>query len=176
MSKLKFQHDLYERDKRVVTSASIVSTAIGQEPSADVNVVDGDMQFNFTFPIQQQAKVDWDANSGKSQILNKPLWYDTTANWDLQRNLISKVNNYYVYTDYRTKEVNGENINIPGVKIGDGTTYLIDLPFIDQNPEIIQHIQNQIIHITAAERANWNDKVTAYMSLNDNELLILSKE
>ena len=138
MSKLKFQHDLYERDNRVVTSASIVSTTTGPTPSVDVDIVDGDMQFDFVFPDQiEQVNSNWDASSGKAQILNKPLWYNTSANWASQTTLVSKLNNYYVYTDYKTKIVNGNTINIPGIKIGDGTSYVVDLPFANEDPAIL---------------------------------------
>lgn len=53
--------------------------------------------------------------------------YDTKANWDAQSDLISQQGNIYVYTDYTTDMLN----NQPGVKIGDGQTLLIDLPFMN---------------------------------------------
>ena len=50
MSKVKIQHDLYQRDNRVVTAASIASATKGLNPSASVDIIDGQAQFNFVLP------------------------------------------------------------------------------------------------------------------------------
>ena len=94
--------------------------------------------------------------------------YNTTDYWNSQIGYISLENVMYVYVDAR--EYDGQNI--PRIKIGDGTTYLIDLPFL--NEEEIDHINNQIIHITAAERASWNNKVTTYEP--QSEILRITKD
>ena len=69
------------------------------------------------------------------QIVNKNLVYysKTTQEWNSDVFLISEQNVLYIYTDYKTIIKNNQEIFIPGLKIGDGKTYLIDLPFIDGN-------------------------------------------
>lgn len=98
-------------------------------------------------------------------IINKPIEQDTTEAWNSQPNLIAKKGHLYFYTDY--KNVGGENI--AGLKLGDGTSYLIDLPFIDA--QFQEHISNTIVHITQQEREFWNNKNRAVIT---GENLILT--
>lgn len=98
-----------------------------------------------------------------------PILYDTTANWDSQTQLESIQGVVYVYSDY---DVDEDNNNVPGIKIGDGNAYLIDLPFTDSLFK--QHIQDTVSHITAAERTAWNNKVRCYIDTLDDEKLIFT--
>ena len=86
------------------------------------------------------------------------VYYDTKAGWNAQDTLISQEHAIYVYTDYKTVG----NVTYQGIKIGDGTSYLIDLPFLDA--ELQAHLQNNTIHITSSERAAWNSKVGVSVS------------
>ena len=96
---------------------------------------------------------------------------DTTANWNSQRDLIAQANHIYIYTDYET--VDGETL--PGVKIGDGSAYLIDMPFIaGNNAALMEHVEDRVAHITAEERAAWNNKVRCYISASDDENIIFT--
>ncbi len=98
---------------------------------------------------------------------------DTTENWNLQRDFIGKRNHIYVYSDYTVID----GIFHPAIKIGDGSTYLIDLPFVvGDNTDIRRHIQNTTIHITEDERLFWNDKVTCFLSNGDSETVVFTKE
>lgn len=96
--------------------------------------------------------------------------YGTTAEWNSQATLISQLDRIYVYTDYYT---DSDGNPVPGVKIGDGTAYLIDRPFITKILD--EHLANSIIHITAAERLSWNNKVTCFIDPNNAERLVFSK-
>ena len=78
----------------------------------------------------------------------------------------SEENAIYIYTDYYTD--NGTTIQ--GMKIGDGTNTVDDLPFMDTL--YMRHIQDTTIHITAAERALWNNHVSATV---DGETAIFYK-
>lgn len=98
-------------------------------------------------------------------IINKPIEQDTTEAWNSQPNLIAKKGHLYFYTDY--KNVGGENI--AGLKLGDGTSYLIDLPFVDA--QFQEHISDTIVHITQQEREFWNNKNRAVIT---GENLILT--
>ena len=104
------------------------------------------------------------------------IYYDTTANWNLQPSLVSERGSVYVYSDYQQIDDGLGNITfIPSVKIGDGTTYVIDLPFNTDllTTQMNDHISNTTIHITANERTYWNGKVSAVIDVNDTENLLL---
>ena len=104
------------------------------------------------------------------------IYYDTTANWNLQSSMVSERGSVYVYSDYRSvTDDYGNTTYIPAVKIGDGTTYVVDLPF---NTDLLatqmnDHISNSTIHITSTERTYWNGKVSAVIDANDSENLLL---
>ena len=91
---------------------------------------------------------------------------DTTEGWNAQLHLLTERGHFYIYIDYTTKEIDGETLTLPAVKIGDGTSYLIDMPFsiLGDEPfrmdEFDQHMDNTTIHITSSERTKWNDKVS----------------
>ena len=106
------------------------------------------------------------------------VYYDTTANWNLQPFLVSERKGVYIYSDFEIiyDEV-GNPTFVPGIKIGDGTTYVIDLPFITEEMTrmLLDHIGNNTIHLTAAEREFWNNKITCYLDREDLENLVLSK-
>lgn len=57
---------------------------------------------------------------------------DTTANWAENSEVIPLSGEVIVYTDYRqVEDSSGNTVNVPGIKIGDGTNPVADLPFID---------------------------------------------
>lgn len=77
-----------------------------------------------------------------------------------------------VYTD---KATNSNNINIPGIKVGDGNAYCVDLPFIgEENLNLINaHISDTNIHVSSEEKAFWNNKLNLSVS---GELLTFNRE
>lgn len=95
---------------------------------------------------------------------------DTTANWRQNLTFIPLKGEIIIYSDYQTEVVDGVTKNIPGIKIGDGTTYGIDLPFVDEDirRELLAHSQNGSIHISAEEREFWNNKVRCYIEFEDD--------
>lgn len=103
-------------------------------------------------------------------VENKNIHVDTTANWNSKVDLIAKEGNVYIYSDYITGDT-----DLPGMKVGDGTTYLIDLPFLAGNSDILtQHMLNNVIHVSQADRDFWNNKVTCYISSEDPDTLVFS--
>lgn len=94
--------------------------------------------------------------------------YGTVEYWNSYPSLVSSRGTVYVYTDY--SEIEGQLV--PNFKIGDGTSYLIDMPFISANME--NHIQDQVRHITAEEREKWNNKVSVSISALDEENLVFT--
>ena len=102
--------------------------------------------------------------------ITKVLYADT-ATWNSQAQLVSQQGYIYIYSDYK-QDSSGNDI--PGIKVGDGNAYLIDLPF--STKLIDEHIADAIIHITSAERDFWNNKVTCYIDENNITRLVFSKD
>ena len=94
---------------------------------------------------------------------------DTTQHWNEARGFIPLPGEVIVYEDYETKtytvEEYGETvtktINIPNIKIGTGNAYVQDLAFVDEKTReiLMDHIRNQDIHVTLAEKLFWNNKI-----------------
>ena len=116
---------------------------------------------------------------------------DTTANWNNAQGFIPLAGEVIVYEDYETKtytvEEYGETVtktvNIPNIKIGTGNAYVQDLAFVDEKTRqlILDHINNQEVHTTLAEKLFWNNKVNiddAYAQIHEeleNETLIFNR-
>lgn len=109
------------------------------------------------------------------ELVNTKISYEsrTLQQWNADRNYKSQRNVLYIYRDF--KQVDGKSLF--NLKMGDGTSYLIDLPFLldDVSSQLNDHINDSIRHITQQERDFWNNKVTAYPDVLDQENLILSK-
>ena len=105
------------------------------------------------------------------------VYYGSTSDWNSQINLIAERGAIYIYSDYTyIEDQSGDQIPIAGLKIGDGTSYLIDMPYESEanSTMLIEHIANNDIHVTAAERTKWNNKVTAFMDASQPDTLVLS--
>ena len=100
-----------------------------------------------------------------------PYVYQTTEQWNSTPSTISEAGALYIWADYKQNE-QGEDI--PGVKIGDGKAYIIDLPFIDDI--YTQHIADELIHVSQEDRDKWDNKVTCFISALDNEKLVFTKD
>ena len=116
---------------------------------------------------------------------------DTTENWNTARGFIPLAGEIIVYTDYKTKtytvEEYGEQVTktvqIPNIKIGTGNAYVQDLPFVDTDlrDTLMEHINNQDLHVTLQEKLFWNNKVNiddAYAQVQhelEDETLIFNR-
>lgn len=86
---------------------------------------------------------------------------DTSANWNLKVAYIPDAGDIIIYSDRNTID----GVDYPGIKIGDGKAYLIDLPFVGDDialnilNELEEHISNQNIHVTEDEKNFWNNKL-----------------
>lgn len=110
--------------------------------------------------------------SALSGTLSTPPVYetarcDTTANWDAMLDYVPPLGEILVYTDYTYRLGETGNIEyIPGVKIGDGRAYAVDLPFIAGTESQLllssleTHLDDSSIHVTATDKENWNSKVS----------------
>lgn len=160
-------------------------TLEGNKTSSDLGIVTEEYvdeglakkKDNFEIFAGEGIEVDEDS-AGNITIINTTavdnsnIHSDTTANWNAQVDLVAKKNHIYVYTDYQSMS----GVNIPGIKTGDGTTYLIDLPFVDGNQTVLnEHIANMNIHVSNNDRAFWNNKVTCFISKGDAETIVFTK-
>ena len=90
---------------------------------------------------------------------------DTTQHWNDARGFIPLQGELIIYNDYKTvvKTIDGtvRNMQVPGIKIGDGLTYVQDLPFVDDElrETIMNHINNPNLHVSDADRLFWNNKI-----------------
>lgn len=80
----------------------------------------------------------------------------TCEEWSNLSNYVSQTNCIYIYSDYRN--VDGDDI--PGIKFGDGNSYVVDLPF-------------HTIGVTQSDIDFWNNKVAAKITPVDLENLVL---
>lgn len=88
----------------------------------------------------------------------RPIYYKTAEEWNADINLISEEGAIYIYT-YGT----GDDVKFK-MKIGDGAAFLIDLPFVVDEA------------VSSVEKEFWDNKVSAYISRDDTEELVLSKD
>lgn len=121
----------------------------------------------------------------KSRIKSK---HDTTANWNSCIGFIPMEGEIIIYDDYKTVtyEDHGETKTkrIPGIKIGSGNAYVQDLGFVDDElrDRLMEHINNQEIHVTLGEKVFWNNKVNiddAYEIVHgdlEDETLIFNRD
>ena len=104
--------------------------------------------------------------------------HDTTANWDAAVCFIPLPGEIIIYDDYETKtytvEEYGETVTktvlIPNIKIGTGNAYVQDLAFVDDSTRalLLEHIHDQEVHTTLAEKLFWNNK----LNMDDSEDII----
>ena len=101
---------------------------------------------------------------------------DTTEHWNAVRTFIPLRGEIIIYTDHgQMDDGYGNTINVPGIKIGDGQAYLIDLPFVGAEEryailqELRQHTSDWSIHVSPEDREKWNNKLN--YSIHDGNLV-----
>lgn len=100
---------------------------------------------------------------------------DTTAAWNAFTGFVPMKGEIIVYTDRYQKD----GVNVPGIKIGDGNAYLVDLPFADPQDsesilsELRQHTNNDDIHVSSEDRTKW-DNNNHFEATVESEKLIMS--
>lgn len=104
----------------------------------------------------------------------------TTAEWQSDLTYVPALGEIIIYSDGDSyvDETSGETVPVPNIKIGDGMAYCVDLPFIHQAEvnrilqQLDNHIRDTTVHITAAERTFWNNKLNYGI---DGELLTFNR-
>ena len=90
------------------------------------------------------------------------LTIHTTDYWTTNIDYVPSAGEIIVYSDKTVID----GVTYPGVKIGDGKAYCVDLPFLneDANNMIIEMLNNHIndtsAHVVPGERETWNNKVS----------------
>lgn len=115
-------------------------------------------------------------------ITGKNIMIGTTAEWATHYNYVAPRGTILIYSDHGTVEtnVNGTVVErtVPGIKITDGSTPIIDLPFVGDDEiaaihkELDDHVNDNVRHITAAERTKWNNKINCNDTVQNNNLII----
>ena len=120
--------------------------------------------------------VHWDI---VGDITGKNIMIGTTAEWQAHSSYIAPNGTICIYSDRGSyKDTNNNTIIVPGIKIGDGLAYVTSLPFVGDDviaavrAELNNHINDNVRHITAAERTFWNNKINTTL---DGEILVLNR-
>lgn len=120
---------------------------------------------------------------GQTYVVDLPFLSENTTNkyvvsgtkeyWATQRDYIPPLNTVVVYTNAGEIENDDQTINIPRIKIGDGNTYCIDLPFVDDDilNKLENHINDSNIHVTPQEKNFWNNKINTDNYILDENLI-----
>lgn len=115
-------------------------------------------------------------------LIGSNIVLGTTSEWAARNTYVAPAGTIVIYTDHGTitETVNGSQVTktVPGIKIGDGSTPIIDKPFVGDDviaairAEMQAHINNTIVHITAAERLSWNNKINCEDTVSNNTLVL----
>lgn len=99
----------------------------------------------------------------------------TVEEWNSDISLISQEGTLYIYSDYKMiVDDEGNEIFLPGLKIGDGKAYLVDLPFLNTgalDQQILDHINNNVIHVSLQDRRFWNEKLNYRLEADEQTLI-----
>ena len=140
--------------------------------SSHTHPVDSELSNTSANPLENRAIDRAIAQAVESMQLHRPeVYFNTTAGWAAQSGLVGQANTIYIYTDYQEDE---DGNPIAGLKIGDGSAYLIDAPFLDT--VYLEHINDMDIHVTPAEKEFWNNKVRCFYSLTDNDTVVFTTQ
>lgn len=144
-----------------IKNGSIITYMKGNGISADLQIPIATTENDGLLSFADKIKYD----SYRKIILS-----DTTQNWNMYPETLSTKDTIYVYSNY---QINSDLKYIPGIKIGDGVTPIVDLPFIDD--AINNRLTNILMcNVTEEEKTFWNNKVRCYMDDEDTEKLIFT--
>lgn len=143
--------------------------------------------YNIDDAVARQALAEHSSNQSLHITeAERSLWntgqvvIKTTEEWNSEISYIPTRGYICVYSDYIIMtDSSGSIINIPALKIGDGTTYLMDLPFIagtHAQEALDSHINDTTAHTTELEKTFWNDKVSCSIDNSNPEELVFSKD
>lgn len=137
-------------------------------PQTDINL------FPQTISSQVIGLAEVATTGDYNDLIHKPdnlseIVYGSKEFWDNNPGFISERGTIYVYIDAFLIE----GVSIYGIKIGDGSSFLKDMPFIGENDTklLSNHINDTSLHIQPGERNFWNNKLNYnYTSLENGVL------
>lgn len=130
----------YDINVKARVTKVVFDCLLERNESVEIGVVSTGIAENVAYTYDKVSSVSSGSSSdfyGQASAIQNiidnsaHIYYDTTARWNAQSSLISTRAAIYIYSDHRTIIVNNETKNVPGIKVGDGVSYLIDIPFID---------------------------------------------
>lgn len=107
--------------------------------------------------------------------------YGTRAQWESRPDFVPSPGQIVVWSDRGKTTVDGNEVDVPGIKIGDGNAYNLDLPFAGDDVAfrllsmIETHVSDSSIHVSSANRTSWDGKVTL-SDVVSNETLVFTRE
>lgn len=128
---------------------AIIYSADGTHPFSRLKIGDG------TTPVIDLPFIDAFSVNGIN-VISKSADF-----WNNNRQYIPTAGQIVIYLNYKLINEGEENeIGVAGLKIGDGKTYVVDLPFLgDIDQSIYNHINDATIHVSEKDRAFWNNKL-----------------
>jgi len=128
-----------------------------------------DRNVHADLPFSEDAFIDADI-TGAINVDIKEVLYNTTEYWDSHPEIIAAKGIIYIYSDYKIID----NKTIPGIKVGDGSSYLIDIPFSDIEIELkadkaTTYTKTEVNFALSskADKANTYTKTEVDTALND---------
>ena len=96
---------------------------------------------------------------------------NTVEGWSQTPTYIPKNGEIVLYTDYAKDD---QDRPIPAIKMGDGSAFVADLPFVndDIRNDLLEHINDHVVHITDEERNFWNNKLNYEYDVGDENLIL----
>lgn len=157
---------VYGREVREVIADAIEKVIKATEDGVPIDFSIGDYE-----ALKNKPKIDGVELIGNLSLMDfKYMSEDTAAGWNSKPTYVPKKGEIVIYTD------GDGNRNFPEIKIGDGSAYVADLPFVGSglfylvNSRLDDHINDDVRHITQAERTFWNNKLNC--SISGDELVI----
>ena len=92
---------------------------------------------------------------------NAKVTIHSVEEWNELKNYVPERGEACIYADRIIKD----GVPYPGIKIGDGNSHVIDLPFFgdDKYEQVLQELETHILdenhHVSAQDRAFWNNKL-----------------
>lgn len=124
--------------------------------------------------IKKNINLDDIAEDLERKIEDLKVQVGDTEYWDSIQ-YIPKEGQIIVYTDKESKEIDGETVYFPGIKIGSGHAYVQDLAFIgdDIASDLLTHINDTDMHVSEQDRSLWNNKLNVidFAEVNNGVLI-----
>lgn len=156
-------------DDGVVTYAgtSYSLDGLSKQDILDMTAVDSALSDQSERPVQN--KIVTGAINQLTAAMPK-VTAKTVQEWAQQTGYVPANEEIIIYTNYESVVENNETVLVPNIKIGDGSTYVQDLPFIDKvlRQTLIDHVNDTAAHVTAADKLFWNNK----LNVNDLEEVV----